>query len=62
MPKPSGVTYNRYAAIASRVLRSALKDSAKSGATVQDQFDLRMLKWESGKIVDGRVLDVPLKK
>ncbi|GMM51430.1 hypothetical protein DASB73_023880 [Starmerella bacillaris] len=62
MPKPSVLTYNRYAAIAGRVLRRALSDEAKTAASAQDQFEVRLSKWDNGKVTDVKYLEVPFKK
>lgn len=62
MPKPSGVTFNRYAAIAGRILRKSLKEDARLAAERQDFLELKMQKWDSGKASEAQYLKVPLKK
>lgn len=61
MPKPSGVTFNRYAAIAGRVLRKALKEDKRVNAQRADVFELRVASWKDGHQGDAKVLNVPLK-
>lgn len=48
MPKPAGVTFNRYAAIAGQTLRRALKEEVRAASAVKDALDVRYQKWENG--------------
>nr|POF11457.1 protein stunted [Quercus suber] len=47
--KASGITYNRYLAIASRVVRRSLKDDKRIAAERRGEMELRFAKWENGK-------------
>lgn len=62
MPKPAGVSFNRYAAIAGQVLRKSLKEPARVAAANLDNFELKYQKWENGAPSESKPLEVPLKK
>ncbi|EME47328.1 hypothetical protein DOTSEDRAFT_69304 [Dothistroma septosporum NZE10] len=47
--KAAGITYNRYLAVASRVVRRSLKDDKRLQAERRGEMDLRFAKWENGK-------------
>ncbi|KAL1648000.1 hypothetical protein SLS58_002325 [Diplodia intermedia] len=47
--KTAGLTYNRYLAIASRVVRRSLKEEQRLAASRRGESDLRFAKWENGK-------------
>ncbi|KAK3706507.1 hypothetical protein LTR37_004268 [Vermiconidia calcicola] len=47
--KASGLTYNRYLAVASRVVRRSLKEDKRLQAERRGEMDLRFAKWENGK-------------
>ncbi|KAK0612859.1 mitochondrial ATP synthase epsilon chain-domain-containing protein [Bombardia bombarda] len=47
--KASGITYNRYLAIAARVIRQSLKDDLRLAAERRGLAELRFAKWENGK-------------
>ncbi|KAM3423858.1 hypothetical protein BST61_g1255 [Cercospora zeina] len=47
--RAAGITYNRYIAVASRVVRRSLKDDKRLQAERRGEMDLRMAKWENGK-------------
>lgn len=61
MPKPAGVTFNRYAAIAGQTLRRALKEDLRAAA-LKEGLDLRFQKWEKGEPSAAEQLQVSLKK
>ncbi|KAK2600104.1 hypothetical protein QQS21_005190 [Conoideocrella luteorostrata] len=54
--KAAGLTYNRYLAIAGRVIRRSLKDDARIVAERRGNMDLRFAKWSNGK--QGEVKDL----
>ncbi|KAI9787353.1 MAG: hypothetical protein M1816_007639 [Peltula sp. TS41687] len=54
--KASGLTYNRYLAIAARVVRRSLKEQARLQAERRGEMDLRFAKWENGKQGENRSL------
>ncbi|WPH04062.1 Hypothetical protein R9X50_00694600 [Acrodontium crateriforme] len=47
--KAAGITYNRYLAVASRVVRRSLKEDKRIAAEKRGEMDLRFAKWEGGK-------------
>ncbi|EMF15449.1 uncharacterized protein SEPMUDRAFT_147336 [Sphaerulina musiva SO2202] len=47
--KAAGITYNRYLAVASRVVRRSLKEDQRLKAERRGEMDLRFAKWENGK-------------
>ncbi|QIX01764.1 hypothetical protein AMS68_007281 [Peltaster fructicola] len=47
--KAAGITYNRYLAIASRVVRRSLQEEKRLVAERRGEMDLRMAKWENGR-------------
>ncbi|GAB7340704.1 hypothetical protein MBLNU457_7091t1 [Dothideomycetes sp. NU457] len=47
--KAAGITYNRYLAVAARVVRRSLKDDKRIAAERRGEMDLRFAKWENGK-------------
>ncbi|KAI1493036.1 mitochondrial ATP synthase epsilon chain-domain-containing protein [Biscogniauxia mediterranea] len=48
--KAAGLSYNRYLAIASRVVRRSLKEEKRVAAERRGEMDLRFAKWENGKM------------
>ncbi|PSR82328.1 mitochondrial ATP synthase epsilon chain-domain-containing protein [Coniella lustricola] len=47
--KAAGLSYNRYLAVASRVVRRSLKDDKRLLAERRGEMELRFAKWENGK-------------
>ncbi|KAI9886059.1 MAG: Homocysteine synthase [Watsoniomyces obsoletus] len=47
--KASGLSYNRYLAIAARVVRRSLKEQPRLQAERRGEMDLKFAKWENGK-------------
>ncbi|KAK8086849.1 hypothetical protein PG994_001823 [Apiospora phragmitis] len=47
--KSAGLSYNRYLAIASRVVRRSLKEDKRIAAERRGETDLRFAKWSNGK-------------
>ncbi|KDN61075.1 hypothetical protein CSUB01_01840 [Colletotrichum sublineola] len=47
--KAAGLTYNRYLAVASRVVRRSLKEDKRIIAERRGEMELRFSKWENGK-------------
>ncbi|KAK4122569.1 hypothetical protein N657DRAFT_646277 [Parathielavia appendiculata] len=47
--KAAGLTYNRYLAVAARVVRRSLKEEKRIAAERRGQQDLRFAKWSNGK-------------
>ncbi|CZT18803.1 probable Mitochondrial ATP synthase epsilon chain domain-containing protein [Ramularia collo-cygni] len=47
--KAAGITYNRYLAVASRVVRRSLKEEQRVKAERRGEMELRFAKWENGK-------------
>ncbi|KAI9836203.1 MAG: hypothetical protein M1819_001540 [Sarea resinae] len=47
--KTAGLTYNRYLAVASRVVRRSLKEQPRLQAERRGEMDLKFAKWENGK-------------
>ncbi|KAI1128006.1 mitochondrial ATP synthase epsilon chain domain-containing protein [Nemania abortiva] len=54
--KAAGLTYNRYLAVASRVVRRSLNDSKRVAAERRGEMDLRFAKWENGKMGETKNL------
>ncbi|GAB1313620.1 ubiquinol-cytochrome c reductase core subunit 1 [Madurella fahalii] len=54
--KAAGITYNRYLAVASRVVRRSLKEEKRLAAERRGQQELRFAKWSNGKQGDVRNL------
>ncbi|CAO2648321.1 hypothetical protein N0V83_005450 [Neocucurbitaria cava] len=54
--KAAGLTYNRYIAVASRVVRRSLKEDKRIAAERRGESELRFAKWENGK--QGEVKDL----
>ncbi|KIW79256.1 hypothetical protein Z517_05868 [Fonsecaea pedrosoi CBS 271.37] len=47
--KAAGLTYNRYLAVAARVVRRSLKEGPRLQAEKRGEMDLRFAKWQNGK-------------
>jgi len=47
--KAAGITYNRYLAVASRVVRRSLKEEQRVKAERRGEMELKFAKWENGK-------------
>ncbi|KAL6919089.1 hypothetical protein ACHAPO_004205 [Fusarium lateritium] len=47
--RAAGLTYNRYLAVAARVVRRSLKDDKRIIAERRGEMDLRVSKWQNGK-------------
>ncbi|KAI4733749.1 hypothetical protein E4T50_15693 [Aureobasidium sp. EXF-12298] len=47
--KAAGLSYNRYMAVAARVVRRSLKEDKRLAAERRGEMDLRFAKWENGK-------------
>lgn len=58
MPKPDGITFNRYVAIAGRVLRAALKEDKRAAAQRQDLFEIKGAKWTNGQQGEAKNLAI----
>ncbi|KAK0278168.1 hypothetical protein LTR91_022163 [Friedmanniomyces endolithicus] len=54
--KAAGITYNRYLAVAARVVRRSLKDDKRLQAERRGEMDLRFAKWEGGKQGENKSL------
>ncbi|KAF3067483.1 hypothetical protein GL218_08732 [Daldinia childiae] len=54
--KAAGLSYNRYLAVASRVVRRSLKEEKRLLAERRGDMDLRFAKWENGKMSELRPL------
>ncbi|KAI1382763.1 mitochondrial ATP synthase epsilon chain-domain-containing protein [Hypoxylon trugodes] len=54
--KAAGLTYNRYLAVAGRVVRRSLKEDKRIAAERRGEMDLRFAKWENGKMGDQKPL------
>ncbi|KAI1341667.1 mitochondrial ATP synthase epsilon chain-domain-containing protein [Xylariaceae sp. FL0016] len=54
--KAAGLSYNRYLAVASRVVRRSLKDDKRIAAERRGEMDLRFAKWENGKMGETKNL------
>ncbi|KAH7155242.1 mitochondrial ATP synthase epsilon chain-domain-containing protein [Dactylonectria estremocensis] len=47
--KAAGLTYNRYLAVAARVVRRSLKEEKRIAVERRGQLDLRFVRWQNGK-------------
>ncbi|KAL8971076.1 MAG: hypothetical protein Q9183_001224 [Haloplaca sp. 2 TL-2023] len=47
--KAAGLTYNRYLAVAARVVRRSLKEQPRLQAERRGEMDLKFAKWTNGK-------------
>ncbi|KAI1139644.1 mitochondrial ATP synthase epsilon chain-domain-containing protein [Hypoxylon sp. FL0543] len=54
--KAAGLTYNRYLAVAARVVRRSLKEEKRLAAERRGEMDLRFAKWENGRMGDPKPL------
>ncbi|KAL8682729.1 MAG: hypothetical protein Q9186_001240 [Xanthomendoza sp. 1 TL-2023] len=54
--KAAGLTYNRYLAVAARVVRRSLKEQPRLQAERRGEMDLRFAKWTNGKQGDNKSL------
>ncbi|CAF9927526.1 MAG: ubiquinol-cytochrome c reductase core subunit 1 [Heterodermia speciosa] len=54
--KAAGLTYNRYLAVAARVVRRSLKEEPRLQAERRGEMDLRFAKWQNGKQGDNKNL------
>ncbi|KAI0602307.1 mitochondrial ATP synthase epsilon chain-domain-containing protein [Biscogniauxia sp. FL1348] len=54
--KAAGLSYNRYLAVASRVVRRSLKEEKRVAAERRGEMDLRFAKWENGKMGEPKNL------
>ncbi|OCT45553.1 ATP synthase subunit epsilon, mitochondrial [Cladophialophora carrionii] len=54
--KAAGLTYNRYLAVAARVVRRSLKEGPRLQAERRGEMDLRFAKWQNGKQGENRNL------
>ncbi|KAI8959492.1 mitochondrial ATP synthase epsilon chain-domain-containing protein [Daldinia sp. FL1419] len=54
--KAAGLSYNRYLAVASRVVRRSLKEEKRLIAERRGDMDLRFAKWENGKMGEMKPL------
>ncbi|KAK4460595.1 putative mitochondrial atp synthase [Cladorrhinum samala] len=54
--KAAGITYNRYLAVAARVVRRSLKEEKRLAAERRGQQELRFAKWSNGKQGDMKNL------
>ncbi|OTB04597.1 hypothetical protein M426DRAFT_320710 [Hypoxylon sp. CI-4A] len=54
--KAAGLSYNRYLAVASRVVRRSLKEDKRLVAERRGESDLRFAKWENGKMGEPKSL------
>ncbi|KAF8426622.1 mitochondrial ATP synthase epsilon chain-domain-containing protein [Tirmania nivea] len=57
--KAAGFTYNKYLAIAARVVRRSLKEQHRLAAERRGDMELKMAKWENGKQLDSKPLSNP---
>ncbi|KAA6410044.1 MAG: F-type H+-transporting ATPase subunit epsilon [Lasallia pustulata] len=55
--KASGLTYNRYLAVAARVVRRSLKEDKRLQAERRGESELRFAKWQNGKQGENKNLD-----
>ncbi|KAI9670157.1 MAG: hypothetical protein M1817_004494 [Caeruleum heppii] len=55
--KASGLTYNRYLAVAARVVRRSLKEDMRLQAERRGEMDLKFAKWENGKQGENKSLE-----
>ncbi|KAF2716424.1 mitochondrial ATP synthase epsilon chain domain-containing protein, partial [Polychaeton citri CBS 116435] len=54
--KAAGLTYNRYLAVAARVVRRSLKEDKRLQAERRGEMDLKFAKWENGKQGENKSL------
>ncbi|MCJ1276110.1 hypothetical protein MMC21_003915 [Puttea exsequens] len=54
--KAAGLTYNRYLAVAARVVRRSLKEGPRLQAERRGEMELRFAKWENGKQGENKSL------
>ncbi|KAF1990680.1 hypothetical protein K402DRAFT_389605 [Aulographum hederae CBS 113979] len=54
--KASGLTYNRYLAVAARVVRRSLKEDKRIQAERRGEMELRFAKWTNGKQGENKSL------
>ncbi|KAF2146118.1 uncharacterized protein K452DRAFT_283409 [Aplosporella prunicola CBS 121167] len=54
--KTAGISYNRYIAVASRVVRRSLKEDKRIAAERRGESEIRFAKWENGKQGDNKPL------
>ncbi|KAI0025852.1 mitochondrial ATP synthase epsilon chain-domain-containing protein [Xylariomycetidae sp. FL0641] len=54
--KAAGLTYNRYLAVASRVVRRSLQENKRLAAERRGEMDLRFARWENGKMGEPKNL------
>jgi len=54
--KAAGLSYNRYLAVAARVVRRSLKEGPRLQAERRGEMDLRFAKWENGKQGENKSL------
>ncbi|KAF2771607.1 mitochondrial ATP synthase epsilon chain domain-containing protein, partial [Teratosphaeria nubilosa] len=54
--KAAGITYNRYLAVAARVVRRSLKEDKRLVAERRGEMDLRFAKWENGRQGENKSL------
>ncbi|KAK7415530.1 hypothetical protein QQZ08_012308 [Neonectria magnoliae] len=47
--KAAGLSYNRYLAVAARVVRRSLKEEKRIAVERRGEMDLRFIKWTAGK-------------
>ncbi|KAI4127677.1 MAG: hypothetical protein LQ347_004505 [Umbilicaria vellea] len=55
--KASGLTYNRYLAVAARVVRRSLKEDKRLQAERRGESEIRIAKWQNGKQGENKNLD-----
>lgn len=55
--KTAGLSYNRYIAVASRVVRRSLKEDKRIAAERRGESELRFAKWQNGKQGDVKELN-----
>ncbi|KAG9635725.1 hypothetical protein KCU95_g2008, partial [Aureobasidium melanogenum] len=58
--KAAGLSYNRYMAVAARVVRRSLKEDKRLAAERRGEMDLRFAKWENGKQGENKNLAASL--
>ncbi|KAI2616364.1 mitochondrial ATP synthase epsilon chain-domain-containing protein [Hypomontagnella submonticulosa] len=54
--KAAGLSYNRYLAVAARVVRRSLKEDKRLIAERRGEMELRFAKWENGKMGEPKPL------
>ncbi|KAL8892125.1 MAG: hypothetical protein Q9215_000882 [Flavoplaca cf. flavocitrina] len=54
--KAAGLTYNRYLAVAARVVRRSLKEQPRLQAERRGEMDLKFAKWANGKQGENKSL------